>query len=129
MEIIYKNNKKKSNFEYCSEQFKNKKVLNSFNKVFEPMVKTDFDCKNLTFDNEINGCLYLSYPLSVVVKADVKFKTLHELISKIRNVYAEIYKDYDSVIKYGVWGHSIGDLCISGITIYENGAIDVSIDS
>lgn len=97
MEIIYVSTPKQSNFDYCSKLFKNKKPVNGFNKlienvdIFNRIDDTDFWCKNVKFDSEITGELYLSYPFSVVVKDDITFKSLYELISEIRRVYKEVY--------------------------------------
>lgn len=130
MEIIFKNTKNKSNFEYCSEIFKNKKALNGFNNLnYCPVGQDIYECGDIKFDNDIRGYLYLSYPLSVVVKKEIKFNSLHSLIKKIRETYKEIYKDKESSIKYGIWGHDIYDLQIEKIVIYEDYSIKVSIGS
>lgn len=130
MEIIYKSNKGKSNFAYCSELFKNEKPLNGFDDLgYCPIGQNIFECGDLKFDTEIEGDLYLCYPLSVVVKEKIKFNSLYTLISEIRRTYNEIYKSRESAIKYGIWGHDIYDLCIEGITIYKNNSINVDIGS
>lgn len=130
MEIIYKKNSKKSNFEYCSEIFKNKTPLNGFDKLnYCPVGHDVFECGDIKFKKEIEGTLYLSYPLSVVVKQEIKFDSLHSLINEIRKTYKEIYKDRDSMIKCGIWGHDIYDLQIEGIVIYTDYSIKVSIGS
>lgn len=130
MEIIFKNTKNKSNFTYCSEIFKDKKVINGFNKLgYCPVGQDIIECGNIKFDKEMEGTLYLAYPLSVVVKKNIKYDSLHSLINAIRSAYQEIYKDYNSSIKYGIWGHSIYDLFIESITLYEEGLISVGIGS
>lgn len=147
MEIIYKTSKNKSNFEYCSDLFKGKKVLNGFNKlgenVWEQVATNDFDCQNVLFEKEIIADLFICYPLSVVVKDEIKFKSLYELISEIRRVYNQIYyeefKDFSKkkkentfTEKFGIWGHSIYDLIIESIKIFEGEdkpLINVSIGS
>ena len=97
MEIVFVSTPTQSNFDYCSKLFKNKKPLNGFNKLIENVDivnrvdDNEFWSKNLFFDEEINGILYLNYPFSVVLKDNVKFKSLHELISEIRRVYKEAY--------------------------------------
>lgn len=97
MEIIYVSTPEQSNFDYCSKLFKNKKPVNGFNKlienvdIFNRIDDTGFWCKNVKFDSEINGDLYLCYPFSVVVKDNIKFKSLYELISEIRRVYKQAY--------------------------------------
>jgi hypothetical protein len=131
MEIIYKNNSNKSNFEYCSDIFKNKSILNGFNKLdedllMESVTSKEFIVRDVKFDEEIKGKLYICYPLSVVVENDIKFNSLHSLISEIRKTYKEIYKN---PIKYGIWGHSIYDLVIEGIGIYDGNLVKVSIGS
>lgn len=143
MEIIYKTLNKKSNFAYCSELFKNKKTLNGFNKLEEDLIcemvsDNNFHCQNIYFDKEIEADLFISYPLSVVVKEEIKFKSLHELISEIRKVYKKIYSE-ETILKsensnnlYGIWGHSIYDLVIESIRILEGSEkplINVNIGS
>lgn len=154
MEIIYKTNENKSNFEYCSEIFKGKKILNGFNKLEETMLferidDDDFNCQNVYFDSEIKADLFLCYPFKVVVKSEIKFKSLHELISEIRKTYHKIYKKESQTLKtlkknpslynrgtsdgsFGIWGHDIYDLCICSIKIYEGEdkpLVSVSIES
>lgn len=130
MEIIYKSIKNKSNFAYCSELFKNKNILNGFNKFsYCPIGNDTLEIGDVKFDNTMKGILYLCYPLSVVVKAQIQFNSLYDLIKEIRKIYKEIYKNKESVIKYGVWGHDIYDLCIEGITIYKDNSIKVDIGS
>lgn len=159
MEIVFVSTPEQSNFDYCSKLFKNKKPVNGFNKlienvnVFTRVDDDEFWCKNVKFDSEINGTLYLNYPFSVVVKEDVKFKSLYELISEIRRVYKQVYELEESTSKkaamrmcdedpncslinrnktngvIGIWGHSIGDLVIESITLYEGNLVRVGIGS
>ena len=140
MEIIYKTSENKSNFKYCSEVFQGKKVLNGFNKLDEELMcesiaDSSFNCQNIFFEKEIIADLYICYPLSVVVKAEVKFNSLHGLISEIRKIYNKIYYSEfrkNSKEKYGIWGHSIYDLVIESIKVVEGDEkplIDVSIGS
>lgn len=98
MEIIYRTNEiaNKSNFEYCSDLYKGKKVLNGFNKLSEELLgesisDSDFYCKNVFFNEEIVADLYLCYPFKVVLKEEIKFGSLHELISEIRRAYNQAY--------------------------------------
>lgn len=130
MEIIFKSTKNKSNFNYCSEIFNNKEILNGFNKLnYCPVGQDIYECGDVKFDKNIIGNLYISYPLSVVVKKEIKFNSLHTLIKEIRETYREIYKNRESAIKYGIWGHDIYDLQIEGIIIYKDYSIKVSIGS
>ncbi len=148
MEIIYNTNENKSNFAYCSELFKNKKVLNGFNKlneelICEPICNNSYNCQNILFEREITADLFLCYPFKVVVKETIKFKSLYELISEIRKTYHKIYhkeamslrkakKNSSNIQFFGIWGHGIYDLCIESIKIIEgdkNPLIDVSIGS
>lgn len=159
MEIVFVSTPNQSNFDYCSKLFKNKKPLNGFNKLIENVDivnrvdDNEFWSKNVYFDEEIEGILYLNYPFSVVVKDTVKFKSLHELISEIRRVYKEAYmleattsqkkampmyeEDPNSNLinrnktngVIGIWGHDIGDLVIESITLYEGNIIRVGIGS
>ena len=99
MEIIFKTTKDKSNFTYFSELFKNKKILNGFNKLSESLLceqilNNRFMCRNVK--------LYICYPLTVVVKFDIEFDSLYSLISEIRKAYKKIYKDRNTMIKCGV---------------------------
>lgn len=155
MEIIYKTTEEKSNFSFCSDIFKNKKVLNGFNKLDESIMcesisSDDFNCQNVSFEQEIIADLYLCYPFKVVVKNEIKFRNLYELISEIRKTYRQIYheekKTMTKLIKknkklinrgasdglYGIWGHDIYDLVIESIKVCETDdkpIIDVSIGS
>lgn len=129
MEIIYKSTKQKSNFAYCSELYKDKEILNGFNSMCEPVSASEIEIGDISFGSDINGTLYLCYPLTVVVKENIKFNSLHTLIQEIRRVYKEIYKDRKSIIKYGVWGHDIYDLVIESIEVFKDGSVDVNIGS
>ena len=154
MEIIFKSNENQSNFNYSSNLFKNKKTLNGFNKLEETMLfervdDSEYDCQNVSFDKEITADLILCYPFKVFVKEEIKFKTLHELISEIRKTYHKIYAEEAKTLKtmkknkhlynrgtsdglFGIWGHDIYDLCISSIRIVEGDdkpLVDVSIES
>lgn len=130
MEIIFKTNNNKSNFKYLSEIFKDKIVLNGFNKLgYCPVGRDTLECGNISFNRTINGNLYLGYPLSVVVKENIKFDSLHSLINEIKRVYRKIYENRESAIKYGIWGHDIYDLQIEGIVIYTDYSVKVSIGS
>ena len=124
MEIVFDKTEEQSNFNYSSKLFKNKKVLNSFNKLneamfSEPVASKEFEVKNMLFPEKIKADLLLSYPLEVVVKQTITFKSLYELITQIRNTYKEIYEEEKKTHKYGIWGHSIYDLYIEGISIME----------
>ena len=151
MEIIFRTNENQSNFNYSSEIFKGKETLNGFNKLEETMLgeaigASEFYCQNVTFDNEITADLILCYPLQVVVKEEIKFKTLHELISEIRRAYHTIYAKEAKTLKsmrrnkskdvsdelFGIWGHSIYDLSMASIRIVkgeDKPLVDVGIDS
>ena len=105
MEVIFKTNSNCSNFSFCSNLYKNKKVLNGFNKleeVFERVDDDEYYCRNVKFDEKINCTLYLCYPLSVVVKFNIEFDSLHQLIDEIRRCYKEIYKNRKTMIECGV---------------------------
>jgi hypothetical protein len=124
MEVVFVKTEELSNFDYSNTLFKNKKVLNSFNKleelmICEPVASKEFEVKDMLFPEEISADLFLSYPLEVVVKQPITFKSLYELISKIRETYKEIYKEERKTHKFGIWGHSIYDLFIEGISIME----------
>lgn len=137
MEIVFEKTEEQSNFKYSSKIFKNKKVLNSFNKlkelvICEQVASNDFEVKDVIFPEKINADLFLSYPLSVVVKQPITFTSLYTLISQIRETYKKIYEEEKGTNKYGIWGHSIYDLYIEGITIMEgknNPIIKVNIGS
>lgn len=152
MEIIFKSNNEKSNFKYYSDLFKNKKPLNSFNKMLEPIVfekvlSNQFNVRNVFFEERIQGTLYLCYPFNVVVKKNIEFDSLHSLISRIRSTYRKIYSEEKKTMtkcvksnpfiinrgrsdgKYEIWGHEIGDLTIESIRIYEGNIIEVFIGS
>lgn len=141
MEIVFEKTAKRSNFNFISKLFKGKKVLNGFNKLneqvlFEPIVSEEFEVQNIFFEKEIIADLYLSYPFTVVVKEEIKFNSLHQLITSIRNIYKKIYKEEEESLtkidtnpnlynrgnsngKYGIWGHDIYELTIESIRILE----------
>lgn len=144
MEIIFTSNKEQSNFDYCSKLFKNRKTLNGFNKLeetmlFEGISNTHFNCQDVSFYSEITADLILCYPFNTVVKEEIKFKTLYDLISEIRRTYNEIYSEKTRNLRnkkpnklFGIWGHSIYDLSISSIKIVEGEnrpLVNVSINS
>lgn len=130
MEIIFKSNENKSNFDYEHELTNGKKVINGFNKLneslFERIDDSDFNCGNIIFEEPLESDLIIDYPLSVVIKQHIKVNDLHELITNIRNTYKEIY---NNPRKYGIWGHSIGELSLSSIRILEGNLIEIGIDS
>lgn len=124
MEIVFVKTEKQSNFDYSSKLFKNKKVLNSFNKleelmVREPIVSKEFEVGDMKFPQKVNADLLLSYPFNVVVRQPIVFSSLYELISQIRETYKKIYEEEEQNHKYGIWGHSIYDLVIEGVSIVE----------
>lgn len=55
------------------------------------------------------------------------------LISKIGKLYEKTYEDEDATEdggRYGIWGHSIEDLCLEGITVdHKKKRITLSIGS
>ena len=132
MKVIYENGDEKiSNFKYYDDLFKEGKVLYEF-RLVEKVDDNEIECENFTFNNEIEAKLYIDYPLSVVIEEDIPFNTLHELISKIRDTYSQIFDINNKENKYGIWGHWIWDLVIEGITIYEKDniiLIELSIGS
>lgn len=62
--------------------------------------------------------LQIDYPLDKVYVFEIKTGkggvALIELLAKIGEIYKHIY---DNEEKYGIWGHSIDDLCLEGIYI------------
>lgn len=153
MEIIFKTTDTQSNFNYCANLFKGKKVLNGFNRLSEELIcemvdSNEYSCQNVIFENKIDADLFICYPLQVVVKAGIKFQSLHELISEIRRVYKQIYAEEIKSMKrisksktksrettngdFGIWGHDICDLVIESIKIVEGDTkplVNVSIGS
>lgn len=127
MEIVFFKTEKRSNFDYYNKLFKNTKILNGFNKlneslISESIISNDYECQNVLFTDEIKADLYIAYPLSVVIKQPIKFKSLYELIDCIRNTYKQIYKEdniNDKNKNYGIWGHSIYDLQIETISVLQ----------
>lgn len=118
MEIVYTNeNGKMNNFNYYTKLFDGKEMMYSF-ELWESISRNKTNCEDVKFVKEIQADLYLVYPLQVVVKETISFRTLHELISKIRKVYKEVYSKAEEC---GIWGHSIHDLTIEGLEIYKDG--------
>lgn len=127
LKIIPSNNSI-SNFEQCSSLYDNKVVTNGFNNIVCSISDNKYyNLKNVTLeDKDVEFTLYICYPLKVVVEVHKVCNTLYDIIKFIRDSYKEIYKN---PTKYGVWGHSIHDLCIEGIKIYDSKYIKVSIGS
>lgn len=133
---------------YADKQHKSKETFSINNiqsvddySLCERMDSKYFRTTNVLFDNEINAELKLTYPFSVEVSEEVTFKSIYELIIKIRKIYQRIYKEekktmdtliYDPMLinrgmtngKYGIWGHEFADLYIEGIKIYHLNDID-----
>lgn len=152
MEIINTGNK--SNFNYTRDLSRDRKVLNGFNKLSETILSeyiedNDYRVQNVLFEKPITADLYITYPLSVVVKETITFDSLYSLIKAIRSAYRKIYREEENSMtkikpnkalfnrgnsngKYGIWGHSIYDLVIESIRILEgdkNPIVEVSIGS
>lgn len=142
-----------SNFTYCSNLTKNSKIVKHFDLNYEGVAGKEFRTKNETFETPLNGKILIDYPLAVVVEEEVTVTSLKELVTAIRRLYKNIYKQEaksstkvampmykenstSSLINrnttngdFSIWGHDIGDLCFSSIDIYENGYIVPNIDS
>lgn len=76
----------------------------------------------------LTGEIRLTYPLGVDVYLKIKnCASVGGLLWDISQVYKEeIYKDPK---RYGIWGHSIGDLYFESITIFHNGSIELGMGS
>ena len=125
MEITIKEFVEDSNFKACANVYKNIPELISFN-VYESISENKINCKNVFFDDVIEGKIFLCYPLKVSVEVKVKFKNLYSLINQIRKAYRLIYQNPE---KYGIWGHSIYNLQINSIKILKYNLIYVGIES
>lgn len=82
------------------------------------------------------GKILITYPLGVLAVVSVEgIQTRDQLIKEIVEAYHEIYRlDKDSGQKIGtgisrIWGHSLRDLVLHTINIYEQGIITLGIDS
>lgn len=82
------------------------------------------------------GKILITYPLGVLAVVSVEgIQTRDQLIKEIVEAYHEIYRlDKDSEQKIGtgisrIWGHSLRDLVLHTINIYEQGIITLGIDS
>lgn len=85
--------------------------------------------------------LFIKYPLSNPAKFDIKTGKngmgIIELIGAIGKVYKKIYeiddleeKSNNDNFTYGVWGHDIGDLNLSGINVdHVKKQITIDVDS
>lgn len=78
----------------------------------------------------------ITYPLGVLAVVSVEeIQNRDQLIKEIVEAYYEIYKlDKDSEQRIGtgifrIWGHSLRDLVLHTINIYEQGIITLGIDS
>lgn len=136
MEIVYasKNFPEVNRMYY--DLFEGKEPIMKF-KPLENAADDSFRHEDVKLDNTITAELYVKYPLSVLVKDIITFSTLHELVSEIRRVYREIYDLEDEtkteIVKVnpqlinrgfsngmmGIWGHTIEDLCIEEVLIFD----------
>lgn len=85
----------------------------------------------------------ITYPLGTVVvleytppastKACRYFMSVGHVLWHVAKAYQKIYEEAEEdefgQQKYGIWGHSIDDLVFDGITIREDGVVDLSIGS
>jgi hypothetical protein len=73
----------------------------------------------IKFDYPLNDEYYFNIYLG-------EFASVGELALKIARKYKQIYR-YPA--KYGIWGHSIKDLALSKITIFDDNSIKLDISS
>lgn len=88
------------------------------------------------FIPSLTGNVLITYPLGVLAVVSVEeVKSRDQLIKEIVEAYHEIYRlEEDSIQKIGtgifrIWGHSLRDLVLHTINIYEQGIITLGIDS
>lgn len=88
------------------------------------------------FIPSLSGKILITYPLGVLAVVDVEgVESRDQLIKEIVEAYHEVYRlEEDSTQKIGtgifrIWGHSLGDLVLHTINIYEQGIITLGIDS
>ena len=105
------------------------------------------DCYLNEDKSECTYTVQLDYPFSVIAEAEVKAKTLYDLVNGIFDMYHQIYKEenessnikedyipgmYNRVEtngKYGIWGHVIGDLVIEEIQLHDNNFVTTYVGS
>lgn len=82
------------------------------------------------------GKILITYPLGVLAVVSVEeIQNRDQLIKEIVEAYHEIYKlDKDSEQRIGtgifrIWDHSLRNLVLHTINIYEQGIITLGIDS
>lgn len=107
-------------------------------------IQLDSSAENIKYPSQgskvfipsLTGKILITYPLGVLAVVSVEgIQTRDQLIKEIVEAYHEIYKlDKDSEQKIGtgifrIWGHSLRDLVLHTINIYEQGIITLGIDS
>jgi hypothetical protein len=76
--------------------------------------------------------LHIRYPLSkpteVRIESPAGF-TRFQFVKAVFNAYTAIYEEEYRSGKYGIWGHSLGDLSLEGAEIDSEGRVHLSIGS
>lgn len=107
-------------------------------------IQLDSSAENIKYPSQgskifipsLTGKILITYPLGVLAVVSIEgIQTRDQLIKEIVEAYHEIYRlDKDSGQKIGtgifrIWGHSLRDLVLHTINIYEQGIITLGIDS
>lgn len=107
-------------------------------------IQLDSSAENIKYPSQgskvfipsLTGKILITYPLGVLAVVSIEgIQTRDQLIKEIVKAYHEIYRlDKDSGQKIGtgifrIWGHSLRDLVLHTINIYEQGIITLGIDS
>lgn len=107
-------------------------------------IQLDSSAENIKYPSQgskifipsLTGKILITYPLGVLAVVSIEgIQTRDQLIKEIVEAYHEIYRlDKDSGQKIGtgifrIWGHSLRDLVLHTINIYEQGIIILGIDS
>lgn len=107
-------------------------------------IQLDSSAENIKYPSQgskifipsLTGKILITYPLGVLAVVSIEgIQTRDQLIKEIVEAYHEIYRlDKDSGQKIGtgifrIWSHSLRDLVLHTINIYEQGIITLGIDS
>lgn len=140
-----------------SKQVKPENLLEEFDieclsiEEFASFTEVKASAIGVQFVKPVTGKVYLTYPLDVIVEADiVNSRSVGQILWQIAKTYDFIYKDEDETCetevvpvdergsllnrnstdgKYGIWGHDLGDLVFEKLAIYDNNVIEIWIGS
>ena len=132
---------------FVSENESPKKVLKfSYVQLSDPPTNIEYPKEtDIVFDEPISKKLLIMYPITNVPVFSIRGNTRNELIKEIVSAYHKLYDIEEESSKFiassmgfetsantpgliGIWGHSLRDLVLHTISIYNN-CILIGVDS